>query len=167
VHSGLPETIVPGTSNGGMGAVLELVGSCPRREVAAGGVLLEQGQATAPLLILLSGEVEVLRDEVRVARTSERGAVFGEMSALLGTTCTASVRAMAPTTVAVVEHPEAFLRSSPEAALFVARLLARRLDALNRYLVDVKAQYEGHDHLGMVDDVLDTLMHRQPRVAPR
>jgi hypothetical protein len=37
---------------------------------------------------------------------------------------------------------------------------------LNRYLVDVKAQYEGHDHLGMVDEVLETLMHRQPRVDP-
>ncbi|MCW5558847.1 MAG: Crp/Fnr family transcriptional regulator [Verrucomicrobiae bacterium] len=149
-----------------MGSVLELVTACPRRELAAGAVLLEQGQASAPLLVLLSGEVEVLRDEVRVARTSERGAVFGEMSALLGTTCTATVRALTPAAVAVVETPEAFFRSSPDAALFVARLLAHRLDALNRYLVDVKAQYEGHDHLGMVDDVLDTLMHRQPRIAP-
>jgi len=146
---------------------LDLVAVCPRREVAAGGLLLEQGQASAPLLVLLSGEVEVLRDEVRVARTSEQGAVFGEMSALLGTTCTASVRALTLTTVAVVEHPEDFFRSSPEAALFVARLLARRLDSLNRYLVDVKAQYEGHDHLGMVDDVLETLMHRQPRAVSR
>jgi hypothetical protein len=45
----------------------------------------------------------------------------------------------------------------------VARLLARRLDSLNKYLVDVKAQYEGHDHLGMVDEVLEALMHRHPR----
>lgn len=150
-----------------MEAVLDLVAACPRREVAPGGLLLEQGQASAPILVLLSGEVEVLRDEVRVARASEPGAVFGEMSALLGTTCTASVRALTPTSVAVVEHPEDFFRASPEAALFVSRLLARRLDALNRYLVDVKAQYEGHDHLGMVDDVLETLMHRQPRPVPR
>jgi hypothetical protein len=42
-------------------------------------------------------------------------------------------------------------------------LLARRLDALNKYLVDVKQQFEGHDHIGMVDEVLDTLLHRQPR----
>jgi hypothetical protein len=34
-------------------------------------------------------------------------------------------------------------------------------------LADVKQQYEGHDHLGMVDDVLDTLMHHQPRRPSR
>ena len=43
------------------------------------------------------------------------------------------------------------------------RLLARRLDSLNKYLVDVRHQFAGDGHLGMVDDVLDTLMHRQPR----
>jgi hypothetical protein len=34
--------------------------------------------------------------------------------------------------------------------------------------VDVKRQFVGHDHLAMVDEMLDTLMHRQPRkrVAP-
>jgi CRP/FNR family cyclic AMP-dependent transcriptional regulator len=47
--------------------------------------------------------------------------------------------------------------------LHICELLARRLDALNKYLVDVKQQFEGHDHLGMVDQVLETLMHRHPR----
>ena len=44
----------------------------------------------------------------------------------------------------------------------------RRLDALNRYLVDIKGQFDGHDHLGMVDSVLETLMRRQmpTRVRP-
>jgi hypothetical protein len=47
-------------------------------------------------------------------------------------------------------------------------LVAGRLDALNKYLVDVKGQFEGHEHLGMVDNVLETLMHRHPvsRVRP-
>jgi hypothetical protein len=36
------------------------------------------------------------------------------------------------------------------------------------FLVDVKQQFQGNEHLGMVDDVLETLMHRQPvkRVKP-
>jgi hypothetical protein len=40
---------------------------------------------------------------------------------------------------------------------------------LNRYLVDVKQQLAGDDHLGMVDGVLATLLHRQPpnRTRPR
>ena len=53
------------------------------------------------------------------------------------------------------------------ASLHVAELLARRIDTLNRYLIDVKNQYEGHDHLGMVDDVLGSLMHRQPKGAAK
>ena len=47
--------------------------------------------------------------------------------------------------------------------LHVCELLARRLDSLNNYLVDVKRQFEGHDHIGMVDEVLESLLHRQPR----
>lgn len=150
-----------------MASVLEKLMSAPRRTVATGDVLLEQGQSGAPLLILVEGDVEVLRDNFRVARITEPGAVFGEMAALLGSPCTATVRALTPSTVAVVEDAEGFLRSNPEATLHVARLLARRLDTLNRYLVDVKTQYEGHDHLGMVDEVLETLMHRHPGAAPR
>lgn len=148
-----------------MGTVLHLIADAPRRSVETGVVVLEQGQADTPLLVLIEGEVEILRDEIRVARVAEPGAVLGEMSALLGTACTASVRTLAPSTFALMQDPEKFLRSSPEVTLHVARLLARRLDSLNRYLVDVKAQYEGHDHLGMVDEVLETLMHRHPRPA--
>ncbi len=46
-------------------------------------------------------------------------------------------------------------------------MLARRLDSLNKYLVDVKHQFEGHDHIGMVDKVLEALLHRQPRERVR
>jgi CRP-like cAMP-binding protein len=131
-----------------------------------GGVIIEQGTKTGPLLVLLKGEVEILRDDVRVAKTAEPGAVFGEMSVLLGTPHTATVRALKTSSFAVIQEPRKFLESSAEGSLHVARLLAARVDALNKYLVDVKRQYEGHDHLGMVDDVLETLMQRQPR-SPR
>ncbi len=150
-----------------MSNLLELIESCPRREFAVGEVVLEQGAPASVLLVLVEGEVEVLRDETRVARSSDRGAIFGEMSVLLGAPCTATVRAVKPSVFAVVNEPDRFLRESPGAARQVAVLLARRLDALNRYLIDVKRQYEGHDHLNMVDDVLDTLMHRQPKSAGR
>jgi hypothetical protein len=72
-----------------------------------------------------------------------------------------------PSSFAVIENPREFLASSTEASLHVATLLAGRLNALNQYLVDVKRQYEGHDHLGMVDEVLETLMHHQPRRRER
>lgn len=146
-----------------MNPFLELVAGLPARELAAGEFLLRQDDPCDALHILLAGEVEVLRDDIRVAKTAEAGAVFGEMSLLLGGPCTASVRALVPSRFASVGNPREFLAGSPAACLHVAELLAHRIDALNRYLVDVKHQYEGHDHLGMVDDVLGTLMHRQRR----
>jgi CRP/FNR family cyclic AMP-dependent transcriptional regulator len=146
-----------------MNPFLQIVEGHPVRELAAGDFILVQDSACEELHVLLAGEVEVLRDDIRVAKTAEVGAVFGEMSLLLGGPCTASVRALGPARFASIAEPRAFLASSPEASLHVAELLAHRIDALNRYLVDVKHQYEGHDHLGMVDDVLSTLMHRQKK----
>ena len=146
-----------------MSAILQLVANHRIRHFAPNEVVMEQGAASGHLMILIEGEVEILRDDVRVAKASQPGAVFGEMSILLDSPYTASVRALKPSAFAVIESPRDFLGSSAEASLHVAKLLAQRLDALNKYLVDVKQQYEGHDHLGMVDEVLETLTHRQPR----
>ena len=142
---------------------LELVRGFDNRNYAPGEIVMEQDSAAGALLVLIEGEVEILRDDVRVAKTAQAGAVFGEMSVLLGCAHTATVRALKPSRFAVIENPRQFLTSSAAASFHVASLLAKRLDALNKYLVDVKRQYEGHDHLGMVDEVLDTLMNRQPR----
>ncbi|MBC8011329.1 MAG: cyclic nucleotide-binding domain-containing protein [Burkholderiales bacterium] len=150
-----------------MSTFLEIVAGHPVRQIEAGVSLLLQDEPCDALHVLLEGEVEVLRDGVRVAKTSEPGAVFGEMSMLLGGACTATVRTLRTSRFASIPDPCAFLAASPVASLHVARLLARRIDTLNRYLIDVKNQYEGHDHLGMVDDVLGSLMHRQPRPATR
>jgi CRP/FNR family transcriptional regulator, cyclic AMP receptor protein len=143
--------------------MLELTAGQKVRNFAPGDIVLEQGTAGGRLLILINGEVEILRDNVRVGKASTPGGVFGEMSILLNSPYTATVRALKPTSFAVIENPHEFLGTSAAASLHVAKLLAGRLDALTRYLVDVKQQYEGHDHIGMVDEVLETLMHRQPR----
>jgi CRP/FNR family transcriptional regulator, cyclic AMP receptor protein len=149
-----------------MSPLLDFVATHPSRPFAPAGLVIEQGERTGELLVLVSGEVEVLRDGVRVARAAEPGVVFGEMSALLGGPATATVRALTPAVFAVIAEPREFLIAHPEVSLYVAELLARRLNALNKYLIDVKRQYEGHDHLGMVDDVLEALMHRpRPRAA--
>lgn len=146
-----------------MSAFLDLVREHAVVAFEPGAIIIEQSQQTGKLLVLLEGEVEVLRDGVRVGKASEPGACFGEMSVLLGRPHTASVRAVRPSRLSIIEDPQAFLAAHPAAALHLAELLARRLDALNKYLIDVKRQYEGHDHLSMVDEVLETLMNRQPR----
>jgi len=150
-----------------MSAILQLVAGRKVENFAAGAVVIEQGTAGGPLLVLLEGGVEVLRDNIRVAKASAPGNVFGEMTVLLDSRHHATIRAVRPSSFAVIENPREFLASSTEASLHVATLLAGRLNALNQYLVDVKRQYEGHDHLGMVDEVLETLMHHQPRRRER
>lgn len=150
-----------------MADFLELVRGLNSRTYAPGEIIIEQGSPAGTLLVLIEGEVEILRDDVRVAKTAQAGAVFGEMSVLLVCPHTATVRTLKPSRFTIMENPLQFLAKSSEASLHVATLLAKRLDALNKYLVDVKRQYEGHDHIGMVDEVLETLMHRQPRPPSR
>ncbi|MEI6536227.1 MAG: cyclic nucleotide-binding domain-containing protein [Verrucomicrobiaceae bacterium] len=152
-----------------MSAILELLRNQPTRQFAAGETVLGQGDQTGLLYILIEGSVEVIKDDVQVAKSSEAGAIFGDLSALLDVPHTAAVRALKPCQFYVVSDARAFLRDNSALCILLCELLARRLDAVNKYLVDVKQQFAGDDHLGMVDGVLDTLMHRQPRqrIAPR
>lgn len=152
-----------------MPTILELLKDQPLREFAAGESVLDQGDQTGLLYVLIEGSVEVIKGGVTVATSSEPGAIFGDLSALLGVPHTAVVRAITASRFHVVAHAREFLTHNPALCIHLCELLARRLDAVNKYLVDVKQQFAGHDHLGMVDEVLDTLMHRQPRrrVAPR
>lgn len=140
----------------------------PIRKLSAGEVLIREGQELDQVFFLSSGAVEVLKGEVQIVRVTDRGAVFGEMSPLLKQHPTATVRALEDSEFRVAENPNEFLRSSPEVALYIAEILARRLDALNRYLVDVKDQFKDRqDHLGMLDELLDALMNRHPRKIER
>jgi len=152
-----------------MSAILESLQGHERRRFEAGQFVIRQGEQTDALYFLIEGAVEVLKDDVRVATATQPGLVFGEMAVLLGGAHTASVRAVKPCDFFIVGQPREFLKASPALSLHVAELLARRLDTLNKYLVDVKHQFEGHDHIGMVDEVLEALLHRQPtaRVRPR
>ena len=74
-----------------MSPFLDLVANHESRHIAAGEVVIDQGELTGELLVLVSGSVEILRDNVRVAKAAEPGVVFGEMSALLGGPATATV----------------------------------------------------------------------------
>jgi CRP/FNR family cyclic AMP-dependent transcriptional regulator len=142
--------------------------SLPLVTVPAGQVVIEQSRPFGGIYFLESGEVEVLKNGIVVAEIFERGAVFGEMSWLLETVPTATVRT---TTVCTFRHATeagAFLRQHPDVTLHMAAILARRVDSLTRYLVDIKNQFKDRsDHLGIIDEVLDSLIHKHPRNIPR
>jgi CRP/FNR family transcriptional regulator, cyclic AMP receptor protein len=144
-------------------AFLDALHDHPIRQFFAGDTILAQGDTTGLLFVLIDGAVDVVKDETTVATTAEPGAIFGDLSALLGMPHTAAVRALRDSRFYVVHDPLGFLNRNPGACIHLCVLLARRLDSLNKYLIDVRHQFGGHDHLGMVDEVLDTLMHRHPR----
>lgn len=132
-----------------------------------GDLLITEGPTSGLLFILVEGAVEVLRGDVRVSLVDEPGAVFGEISALLGRPHSATVRAIEPVVVHRIEDAESFLQMRPEIVFHVARILARRLIDATTYLADVKAQFADRtDHLGMVDEVLEALVNQQQSGAP-
>ena len=142
----------------------ERLNSLPTRELAEGEALLRAGTRTGRLFFLRSGELAVVRDGVTVTRIREPGAIFGEMSLFLDGPHTADVIATQPTVVHEVESAQAFLLATPELTAYVAAVLAHRLNAVTRYLVDVKTQYATADNqLEMIDEVLDSVLTRHPR----
>jgi CRP/FNR family cyclic AMP-dependent transcriptional regulator len=142
--------------------ILPLCTTMPLRTVAAGECVLREGERSGVLYILVEGEVEILKGDMQVTTVADPGAIFGEMSALLDAPHSATVKTLKPSQFRMAEDAARFLRSDPEIALEVSRLLARRLHAITTYLADLKHQFEDQDgHLGIVDEVLETLVHHQ------
>jgi CRP/FNR family transcriptional regulator, cyclic AMP receptor protein len=100
-------------------------------------VVLTAGSKTGGLLFLKSGTVEVVKDGVQIASVNAPGSVFGE----LAVPHTADVRTLEQSEFYVADG-SAILASDPTVALYVAAILARRLDAANRWLVAVKRQVQ-------------------------
>lgn len=145
--------------------MLELCADCPVEQVPAGDVLITEGSTSTRMCVLVSGTVVVERENAVFARVDSPGALFGEMSWILGKPATATARAATDVVVHVVADPAEFFRERPEAALAVLQMTAGRLDGLTQYLVDLKLEYAGsQDHAGMIDQILESLVHHQ---APR
>lgn len=144
--------------------LLEACADLPRRLVSAGSLVIEQGQPHGPVYVLISGSVLVERNGVVLTRLSQPGAMFGEMSTLMRGLATASVRAEVDSEFFHAADGERFLMTRGEVTLAMARMLATRLDHLSGYLAEVKRQFAGQPgHLGMLDEMLDSLLNQQPQ----
>lgn len=116
--------------------VLARVAGFPIRSFAAGEVVLHAGSETGQLLFLQAGAVDIRLEDAHLARVAEPGAVFGDIAFFLGRPHTADVVAGAPASFYVVDDPEALLRREPVVALYVAMVLAERLNAVNHLLIE-------------------------------
>ena len=150
-----------------MSSLLDLLADREVRRFNTGETLIKEGECTGFLYFLIQGAVEVRKDNALLFASSQPGTVFGELSTLLGGNHLSTVTAVKPSAFYVVENPRTFLATSPAVCFHVCETLATRLNAMLEYLRDIKHQFEDHDHIGMVDQVLESLVHRQPRARVR
>ena len=113
----------------------------PLATYQAGETVLAAASTTGRLLILRQGAVAVVKEGVEIAKVTEPGAVFGELSVLLGQPHTAEVRALEASQFHVADAAT-LLRVDPIALLYVATVLARRLDGANQALIELKRQLQ-------------------------
>lgn len=145
-----------------MSMVLDLCAGLPETTLEPGAAILNEGGTDSMLYVLIEGTLEVLKNDLQINVVSQPGALFGEIAVLLGTPHMATVKAIERTRLYVVEDGEEFLESHPELSLSIARLVAHRLQQVTSYLADLKRQFEDRsDHLGIVDEVLETLLSDQ------
>src|SRR5262245_31172912 len=112
-------------------------------------VVLAAGSKTGRLFFLRSGAVEGIKDGEDIANVSAPGSVFGEQAILLDQPHTADVRTLEQSEFYVADA-QAMLAGDPPVALYVAGILARRLDAANRSLIDVKHQLQNGESLSVI-----------------
>jgi CRP-like cAMP-binding protein len=139
--------------------LLTLTYQQPTRSLAKGEVLIREGDPGGDLYVLESGKLAVERGGVPLAEIATQGALVGEMSVLLGTANTATVRATGPATVRVVKDALAYLERQPLVALRVAMLLSQRLDKTSALLVEMAGEHKGEPRQqGMLDRLMRALV---------
>ncbi len=150
----------------GVADIIERCNDLPQRAFGPGDVIVDQGAPFGSILVLVQGAIGVERDDVLLAVMDTPGSILGDMSTVLERPSTATLRAIEPCTVLCADDGAEYLRSRPDVLFDVAAALAARLDNLTGHLTDVQRQYGGdNSHLGMLDDVLSTLMHHQTRTV--
>src|SRR6266446_4756221 len=120
----------------------------------AGEIVFAAGSRTGRLLILRKGAVAIVKEAIEIAKVAEPGAVFGELSVLLDQPHTADVRAAESSHFHLAD--EAALLD-PIVLLYVAGVLARRLDGANQALIDLKSQLQAGQPRSMIGKTIEKI----------
>ena len=105
------------------------IAALPLVTYQAGETVIADGSRTARVLILKKGAVAIIKEDTEIAKVTEPGAVFGELSVLLDQPNKMEVRALETSQFHVVDAT-VLLTLSPIAA-HVAMTLARQVDNAN------------------------------------
>jgi CRP/FNR family transcriptional regulator, cyclic AMP receptor protein len=132
----------------------------PLTTYRAGETVLTAGSTTGRLLILREGAVAIVKEGVEIAQVTEPGAVFGELSMLLDQPHTADIRALATSQFHIADAAT-LLVQDPIALLYVAAVLARRLDGANQAVIELKRQLQAgqpHSVIGKTVEKIEGLL---------
>jgi CRP/FNR family transcriptional regulator, cyclic AMP receptor protein len=127
----------------------------PVESFDAGETVFAEGTKTGRLLILKSGAVGIMKGDIEFAQVAEPGAVFGELSALLDGPHSADVRTVQTSEFYVADA--ATLLQDPAALLYVTVELARRIDAANKALLQLKMMVEAGAAPSLVEKTIDRM----------
>jgi CRP/FNR family transcriptional regulator, cyclic AMP receptor protein len=146
----MPMLLIPNIS-----VLREKLADFPIAAYQAGETVVAAGSTTGRLLILKKGGVAVLKEDVEIATVTEPGAVFGDLSVLLDQPHTADVRAVEASQFYVADA--ATLRVDPIALLYVATVLARRLDDVNQALVELRGQVQASKPHSVIEKIAEKM----------
>ena len=139
--------------NPDISAFQKSVATLPLATFRPNEIVLAAGSKTGRLLILKQGAVVIVEEGIEIAKVTEPGAVFGEVSALLDTPHTADVRALEVSQFYVAD---ADLLQDKAALRHVAAILARRLVNANEAFIELKRHLE----VGQPRDVVNKAVEK-------
>src|SRR4029078_13251038 len=119
-------------------------------------IVIADGSRTVRLLILKTGNVAIVKQGHEIAQVAEPGAVFGELSVLLAQPHAADVRTL-ETSQFHVADASTLLTQNPIAVLYVATMLARRLNGANHALIDLNNQLLALKRRSVVDQTVSKM----------
>ncbi len=126
---------------------------------ADGDIVFQEGEASNFMYYIVSGQLNIYRDETMVSRLTQDDLFLGEMSFLLSNTRSATVRSHGESRLIRISKNSFVnsIKAQPHYGILLARLLAGRLDRLNDYVARLKgsgaAQEQTEDVLEDVEDI--------------
>jgi len=105
-----------------------------------GRIMFLEGEDSQDLYVLVSGELDILKGNKKIREITEKGALFGEMSFLLGTKRTATVKARSDVRAIRIPKEEVanFLQEFPAVTETITRVLALRLSETTQMLYGLR-----------------------------
>jgi len=127
-------------------------------------VLFLEGDTSREMYILMSGKVEILKNNKRIAIVEGEGSYLGELSTLLGVPRTATVKTMSQCKFIIVggNRVSDFFDCSPTLGLKLAKILADRLAKMNVGYLKLEQRMERLD--GKLIEATEKLKKRDNQV---